>query len=132
MRGDQSCFAMVSPHNWSAPYLYRVVPKGFIPDTDNDTFNINLLAQQGVSYQQMIAYARRVSDIVIQDPDVPTFFVRSGGSGAAANTGSLTVNLKPRRQRRATVVDVVNRVRPKIANLVGLRVSFNIPPSIRI
>jgi HAE1 family hydrophobic/amphiphilic exporter-1 len=64
-------------------YLYRVVLKGFIPDTDNDTFNINLLAQQGVSYQQMIAYARRVSDIVIQDPDVTTFFVRSGGSGAA-------------------------------------------------
>jgi len=113
-------------------YLYTAVPKGFIPDTDNDTFNINLLAQQGASYQQMTAYARRVSDIVIQDPDVTTFFVRSGGSGAAANTASLTVNLKPRRERRAGVVDIVNRMRPKIANLVGFRISFSVPPPIRI
>jgi hydrophobe/amphiphile efflux-1 (HAE1) family protein len=113
-------------------YLYRIVPKGFIPDTDNDTFSVNLLAQQGVSYEQMTAYAKSVSAIVLQDPDVTTFFVRSGGAGAAANTGSLTVNLKPRRQRRATVVDIVNRMRPKTSNIVGLRISFSIPPSIRI
>jgi len=32
----------------------------------------------------------------------------------------------------ATVVDIVNGMRPKIANIVGLRVSFSIPPPIRI
>ncbi len=35
-------------------YLYVVVPKGFIPDTDNDTFNIQTEATQGTSYYQMV------------------------------------------------------------------------------
>ena len=34
-------------------YLYTAVPKGFIPDTDNDQFSINLLAGQGTSYYKM-------------------------------------------------------------------------------
>jgi HAE1 family hydrophobic/amphiphilic exporter-1 len=36
--------------------LYVVVPKGFIPDTDNDQFNVQMQAQQGTSYYQMIRY----------------------------------------------------------------------------
>jgi len=113
-------------------YLYVIVPKGFIPDTDNDQFNINLQAAQGTSYYQMVEYAKRVSDVVVQDPDVLSFFARSGGNGAASNQGNLSVNLKPRRERESTVVDVVNRIRKKLARFTGMRISFAIPQSIRI
>jgi HAE1 family hydrophobic/amphiphilic exporter-1 len=44
----------------------------------------------------------------------------------------MSVNLKPRRQRKATVVDIVNRIRPRISNIPGLRVGMQIPQSIRI
>ena len=37
-------------------YLYTVVPKGFIPDTDNDNFNVQTEAAQGTSYYQMLKY----------------------------------------------------------------------------
>ncbi len=37
-------------------YLYMIVPKGFIPDTDNDNFGINVEAAQGTSYYQMVKY----------------------------------------------------------------------------
>jgi HAE1 family hydrophobic/amphiphilic exporter-1 len=113
-------------------YLYLIVPKGFIPDTDNDQFNINLQAAQGTSYYQMIAYAKRISDIVVQDPDVISFYTRSGGNGAAANQGNLNVNLKPRRQRKATVVDIVNRIRQRLSRFTGVQISFAIPQTIRI
>ncbi|HTR36114.1 MAG TPA: efflux RND transporter permease subunit [Bryobacteraceae bacterium] len=113
-------------------YLYVIVPKGFIPDTDNDQFNINLQAAQGTSYYQMVEYAKRVSDVVVQDPDVLSFFARSGGNGAAANQGNLSVNLKPRRERESTVTDVVNRIRKKLVRFTGMRISFAIPQSIRI
>jgi multidrug efflux pump subunit AcrB len=55
-------------------YLYVVVPKGFIPDTDNDTFNIQTEATQGTSYYQMVNYMSRLSKIVAQDPDIDTFY----------------------------------------------------------
>ena len=114
-------------------YLYTAVSKGFIPDTDNDQFNVNMQAAQGTSYYQMINYGQRVARIVIQDPDIESFFMRTGGNGGgSSNYGNLNVNLKPRRQRKATVVDIVNRLRPKIANLPGLRVSMQIPQAIRV
>ncbi len=113
-------------------WLYVRVPKGFIPDTDNDAFNINMQAQQGTSYYQMIRYGDQVSRAVLRDPDVESFFMRTGGGGNAANYGNLNVNLKPRRQRKATVVDIVNRIRPKISNIPGLRIGMQIPQAIRV
>ena len=113
-------------------YLYVAVPKGFIPDTDNDQFNVNMQAQQGTSYFQMVRFGDLVSRIVIRDPDVESFFMRTGGGGNAGNYGNLNVNLKPRRQRQATVTDIVNRIRPRISNIPGLRVSMQIPQAIRM
>jgi len=113
-------------------YLYLVVPKGFIPDTDNDQFNVNMQAAQGTSYYQMIRYGELVARIALQDPDIESFFMRTGGNGGQANNGQLNVNLKPRRQRKATVNDIVNRFRPKISNIPGLRISMQIPQAIRV
>jgi len=113
-------------------YLYIAVPKGFIPDTDQDQFNINMQMAQGTSYYQTLKYSQMIAEMVVKDPDVLTFFMRTGGGGASGNAGFLSVNLKPRRQRKSTVVDVVNRVRPRISNIPGLRVGLQIPQSIRI
>jgi HAE1 family hydrophobic/amphiphilic exporter-1 len=118
-------------------YLYVYVPKGFIPETDIDQFQINFQAAQGTSYYQMVEYAKRVSEVVVQDPAVTSFFARSGGGGmggfgAGSNTGSISVNLKPRRQRKETVAQIVSRMRPKMARFIGLQVSMSIPQSIRV
>ena len=113
-------------------YLYVAVKKGFIPDTDNDQFNIQMQAQQGTSYYQMIRYGERLANTVIRDPDVDSFFMRTGGNGSQGNGGFLDIMLKPRRQRKATVVDIVNRIRPKISNIPNLRVTTRIPQAIRV
>jgi hydrophobic/amphiphilic exporter-1 (mainly G- bacteria), HAE1 family len=113
-------------------YLYIAVPKGFIPDTDNDQFNVTMQAAQGTSFYEMVRFGDLISRIVIKDPDVESFFMRTGGGGNAGNYGNLNVNLKPRRQRKATVVDIVNRIRPRISNIPGLRVSLQVPQAIRI
>jgi hydrophobic/amphiphilic exporter-1 (mainly G- bacteria), HAE1 family len=115
--------------------FYLIVPKGFIPDTDNDNFNIQTEAAQGTSYYQMIKYQQLVSSIVVQDPDVETFYASTsagGGFGGSSNTGRIMVNLKPRRQRKASVTQIVNRIRPKVANIPGLRVYASIPQAIRV
>jgi len=114
-------------------WLYFAVPKGFIPDTDNDNFSVQTEAAQGTSFYQMMKYQQVVSQIMVRDPDVESFYSSTGGGfGGAANTGRLMVNLKPRRQRVATVADVVNRLRPKVSNFPGLRVYISIPQAIRV
>ena len=115
-------------------YLYTVVPKGFIPDTDNDNFNVNTEAAQGTSYYQMLKYQERVSQILVQDPDIESFYSSTGGGfgGASGSSGRMMVNLRPRRQREATVNDIVNRLRPKVSNMPGLRVFLSIPQAIRV
>jgi HAE1 family hydrophobic/amphiphilic exporter-1 len=113
-------------------YLYVAVPKGFIPDTDNDQFNIQMQAAQGTSYYQMIRYGERAARMVIADPDVDSFFMRTGGNGGQGNNGWIDVMLKPRRQRKATVVDVVNRLRPKLNTISNVRIGTRIPQALRV
>jgi hydrophobic/amphiphilic exporter-1 (mainly G- bacteria), HAE1 family len=115
-------------------YLYVAVPKGFIPDTDNDNFGVNIEAAQGTSYYQMVKYLQSVAAIVVKDPDVESFFATTGGNffGPSGASGRIMVNLKPRRQRVATVVDIVNRLRPKFNVFPGLRVFASIPQAIRV
>ena len=113
--------------------LYVAVPKGFIPDTDNDTFNVQTEAAQGTSYYQMVKYMEAVSQVVVRDPDVDMFYISTGGGfGGGAATGRVMVNLRPRRQRKATVTDVVNRLRPRLSNFPGLRVFASVPQAIRV
>jgi HAE1 family hydrophobic/amphiphilic exporter-1 len=118
-------------------YLYTAVSKGFIPDTDNDNFNIQVEAAQGTSYYQMVRYMQMISRIVVQDPDIETFYCSTGGGmgggyGGAGNTGQVMINLKPRRQRVATVNDIVNRMRPKVSNFPGLKAYLSVPQAIRV
>jgi HAE1 family hydrophobic/amphiphilic exporter-1 len=115
-------------------YFYVVVQKGFIPDTDNDNFNIQTEAAQGTSYYKMVEYMQRIAAVLIQDPDIESFNVSTGGGfGGASNTGRAMVNLKPRRQRVATVNDIVNRLRPRVSNLLpGMRAYLSIPQAIRV
>jgi HAE1 family hydrophobic/amphiphilic exporter-1 len=114
-------------------WFYVIVPKGFIPDTDNDNFNVQTEATQGTSYYQMVKYQQALAKILVQDPDIETFYSSTGGGfGGAANTGRFMVNLKPRRQRVATVNDIVNRLRPKVSAFPGIRVYLSIPQAIRV
>jgi hydrophobic/amphiphilic exporter-1 (mainly G- bacteria), HAE1 family len=114
-------------------YFYMIVPKGFIPDTDNDTFNVQTEAAQGTSYYQMVRYQDQIARVLVQDPDIDTFNASTGGGfGGAANTGRFMINLKPRRQRVATVNDIVNRLRPKLSNFTGIRCYLTIPTAIRV
>src|ERR1019366_273571 len=53
---------------WSTVHMYGVVPKGFIPDSDNDTLNINLRAAQGTSFYEMVNYVERVAKTINANP----------------------------------------------------------------
>lgn len=115
-------------------YLYVKVPKGFIPDTDNDQIMISTEVAQGTSFDAMRTFQERVAGVVQKDPDVEGFFSAFGSSpfGGPSTNGRMFVNLKPRRQRVATAEQIAARLRPKVLGFPGIRAVVMLPPAIRI
>src|SRR6185312_2431393 len=112
--------------------MFVIVPKGFIPDQDNDTLNINLRAQQGTSYYEMVEDAKKVADLVRNNPNVDTFFVSTGGNFGSMNTARLNVQLKPRRQRKLSAAQIAQQLRPQLSRFPGFQAFINLPPAIQI
>ena len=117
----------------STGYLFVKVPKGFIPDQDNDSMSVITEAAQGTSYYLMAEYQRQVSEIIANDPNIESFMSSTGGGfGATGNQGRMWVQLKPRKQRTLSVNQIIEELRPRVANFPGMRVFMTVPPSIRI
>ena len=107
--------------------------KGFIPDTDNDQLYVNTEVAQGTGFPATAALTQRVAADSEKDPDIETFFASAGRSMFGGSTnGRMFVNLKPRRERKATAEQIANRLRPKLLGIPGIRAVVTLPPAIRI
>jgi hydrophobic/amphiphilic exporter-1 (mainly G- bacteria), HAE1 family len=118
-------------------YLYVIVPKGFIPDQDNDQMYVNTEAAQGTSFQEMVVLTDRLSAIISKDPAIETFQSSVGGSSSfggasGGNTGRIYLQLLPRSKRPVSAAEVIARLRPKIANIPGMKAYMSLPPVIRV
>jgi multidrug efflux pump len=104
--------------------LIYLIPKGYFPQQDTGRLIGMLQADQSVSFQAMTQKLRQMTAIVQADPAVTHVVgytgVGSGGGFGQINTGSVFVSLKPISQRPPVAV-VINRLRPKLAQVPGGR-----------
>jgi HAE1 family hydrophobic/amphiphilic exporter-1 len=116
-------------------WLFRVVPRGFIPDQDTGQVLAQTEAAQGISFQALVEHQRLLADIARADPDVSRAMSSCGARGnTGANQGILFMRLKPRAERadKASVDDVIARLRVQFAQVPGMRAFLSNPPLIRI
>jgi hydrophobic/amphiphilic exporter-1 (mainly G- bacteria), HAE1 family len=118
----------------STAYMYVKVPKGFIPDTDNDQLYLTTEVLQGTSFYEMARIQQRIGELLRKDPNVDTFMMSAGGSlyGGSSNTSRTFIQLKPRRERKLSSAQLVNALRPKVSGFPGVRAFMTLPPAIRI
>src|SRR5207249_2132192 len=98
---------------------------------DQGRFQISTEAVQGIGFDEMVRHQMQVADIITQDPNVLSFSNNVGGGpgGGGLNTGRISVELKPRAQRKLTVDQIIAELRPKVAQVPGMRVYMvNQPP----
>jgi HAE1 family hydrophobic/amphiphilic exporter-1 len=116
--------------------MFMNIPKGFIPDQDTDQLFAVTESQQGTSYYEMVGYQQQVADIVKQNPNIEAFVSTVGGTSSSQmggpNYGQLVVRLKPRSERKQRVNEIIDELRPKLANFPGIKVYLQNPPTIRI
>jgi len=103
--------------------LYVVIPKGFFPVQDTGLIQVITEGPQNTSYAAMVRRQSDLAEIFIKDPDVESLssFVGIDGSNPTLNTGRMSVNLKPRDQRKNTVVSIMHRLQQSAAVIPGLR-----------
>jgi len=112
-------------------YLFGLVPKGFLPSEDQGRFNISIEGIQGIGFDEMVRHQQDVAAIVAKDPNIAGFSSNVGGGpgGGGLNTGRISVDLKPRSERKLTVDQIMAELRPKLAQVPGVRVYMvNQPP----
>jgi HAE1 family hydrophobic/amphiphilic exporter-1 len=115
-------------------YLYGLVPKGFIPNQDTGQLSGTTEASQDISFDGMVQRQKEAAAVIQADPDVEAFAssVGQGGGISSGNQGRFTIRLRPRSVRRSTPEQIIERLRPKLNALPGIRTYLQNPPLVRI
>ncbi|MCG3174282.1 MAG: Multidrug resistance protein MdtB [Myxococcota bacterium] len=113
--------------------MFQKIPKGFLPTEDTGQPFALTEAQEGISFDNMKELQLTAARVVKADPAVEGFSSSAGARPgiSGSNAGLMFIRLKPRAQRDPAP-KVVDRLRPKLAAIPGLRVFLQQPPPIRI
>src|SRR5205085_5415859 len=103
--------------------LFARAPKGFLPSEDSGQLFCFVEGPQDVSFEAMNDMQQQVAEIIRKDPNVDAAmsFVGATGQSPSLNRGRITITLKPFDQRKPAD-QVVRELRPKLNNLMGVKV----------
>lgn len=113
-----------------AVYLFNIVPKGFMPSGDTGMIQGSTEAAQDISFDSMSEHQKKVAAIVQKNDAISG--VMSSVGGSAINAGRMIISLKPFEERSKTADQIVRELRPKLAQIPGIKTFLQVPPSIRI
>jgi multidrug efflux pump len=111
-------------------YLLIIIPKGFFPLQDNGIIAGGVRAEQDISFQAMNQLTRRFVNIIKADPAVANVMAFTGGS--STNQANVYVGLKPLSERKLSSSQVIDRLRPKVNQVVGARAILQAGQDLRI
>ncbi len=95
--------------------LGKAVKKGFLPDSDEAHFEINVRAPEGTTLEQTGLTAERIARDVRALPHVESTLVTIGDNAQRTpNLASIYVKLSDPRERRVTQNDLMERVRREV------------------
>ena len=112
-------------------YLYVIVPKGFFPQQDTGRLTGTIMADQDMAFAGMRDKVAEYIRIVKGDPAVQDVIAFSGGN-TAQNQGRMFATLKPLRERKVSIDQVINRLRPKTSRVAGATLYFQAAQDLQI
>ncbi len=115
-------------------YLFVIIPKGFLPSEDSGMIIGFTQAAQGISFDSMMRHQKAVADICGADPNIQDYmaFAGVGGPSPGGNAGLVFMHLKLHPERRLTTNQVIDELRPKLAQVPGIETFLQNRPPIQI
>ncbi|MGB5905083.1 MAG: efflux RND transporter permease subunit [Xanthobacteraceae bacterium] len=104
--------------------LYVKTPKGYFPSDDSGFIIGSTRASADVSFQAMRELQEQIASIVMADDAVAALGSTVGGTSGfgGQNRGRMFISLKPPEQRPGlTTQNVIDRMRPKLTAIPGIR-----------
>ena len=111
-------------------YLYDIIPKGFFPQQDTGRLTGSVQADQSTSFQSMQKKLTQFVSIIKDDPAVDTVVGFTGGG--ETNSGNVFVSLRPISERKISADQVIDRLRPALANVPGATLFLQSAQDIRV
>jgi len=111
-------------------HLYVTIPKGFFPQQDTGRLMGGIRADQSISFQAMRRKFRQFVEIVRSDPAIESVAGFTGGG--QTNSGFIFATLKPLSERDVTADQVIQRLRPKLAQVPGAMLFLQAVQDIRV
>ncbi|HQR03510.1 MAG: efflux RND transporter permease subunit [Proteobacteria bacterium] len=114
--------------------MFAVVSKDFLPGGDTGYIVAFTEGPQDVSFAAMAERQRAVATIIGTDPDVARIVSAVGASGPrpTLNTATMYIALKDHGQRHSTPDQIIQRLRPRVNSVPGIRVFLQNPPTINV
>jgi len=104
----------------AAVILYATASTGFFPQQDTGFLSGVVITSQDASFPKTREKVQQVAQVLGQDPGIAGFGIFVGGS--SANQANIFIALKPKDAGRDTSADqIIARLRPKLAQLVGVQ-----------
>jgi hydrophobe/amphiphile efflux-1 (HAE1) family protein len=114
-----------------AVVLYAVVPTGFFPQQDTGFITGVMVTSQDSSFAKAADKTQQVARVIAQDNAVAGMGLFVGGS--STNQANLFISLRPKDEgRNASADQVINRLRPKLARIVGAQTFLQASQDINI
>jgi len=134
LRYRRTTLALIVILTAATAWLFTQIPTGFLPSEDTGQIFAFTEAAQGTSFEAMKEKQQQLAKIVAQDPNIDAFMsaVGAGGSSVSSNGGRMSMRLKPRHERKLTADEIIQELRPKVAQVPGIRMFMQNLPAIRI
>ncbi len=93
------------------------IPKGFFPIEDTGIIQGISDTPQATSFAEMARLQQQLVNVILQDPAVENVasFIGIDGTNTTLNSGRLQITLKPLSDRDASALEVIHRLKSKIA-----------------
>src|SRR5260221_3547785 len=113
------------------------IPKGFFPLQDTGMIQGLAEAAQEVSPEEMMRLQRELGQVLLKNPDIAGFASQTGsvggnGNAQTANTARFFIALRPRDERRLTAEEIIDRLRPELAEIKGATLTLNATQDITV
>jgi hydrophobic/amphiphilic exporter-1 (mainly G- bacteria), HAE1 family len=106
-------------------YLFMTMPTGFIPSQDAGWFFGATMAGQDIAFESMAKHQLAAASVIAQDPNIES----TGSFIMQGNQGFLFSRTKPRSDRKLSVDQIIDELRPKLAAVPGIMTFLqNLPP----
>ena len=119
-------FATIALTGW----LFVHIPKTFMPEQDTGRLSGFISADQSISFQAMRSKLQDFMVIVGADPAVESVVGFTGGM--RTNSGSMFISLKPLSERKESAVEIIARLRTRLAKEPGASLYLNAVQDLRV